>query len=225
MIEATARLFDPMALALVTGGTCLTATVSATREDLSRAVRALIPFFRANPARDEVLAQQAVRDIEYIVDLKGVGCADHVHTRCRFVRAAALQLVDAPTAALFATWAEQDMAERHERHDAAVRVWRTAADSAPAMGMIGTVLGLIGMFASMDDPSIMGASMALAMLTTLYGLFLSAVIAGPIAARLERLSLAERRWQQAAAQRLLNLAIDGTPERRQWLKQHLRSEG
>lgn len=225
MFEATARLFDPLAFGLVVGGTCLAAAVSATREDLARALRATVPLLRARPAREEQLARQAVRDIEQIVDLKGVGCADHVHTTSRFVRIAALHLVDMPTANGFAAWAEQDLSARQARHDAVVGIWRTAADTAPAMGMIGTVLGLIGMFAQMDDPSMMGASMALAMLTTLYGLFLSAVVAGPIAARLERLSVAELRWQQAAAARLVALVLDEAPERRHWLKQHLRSEG
>ena len=62
------------------------------------------------------------------------------------------------------------------------------ADAAPALGMAGTVIGLIGMFAAMDDPALMGPAMALAMLTTLYGLVLGAVLFGPIASRLERLS-------------------------------------
>lgn len=225
MIEVAARLFDPIAFGLVGGGTVLAAIVTATREDVGAALCALAPLLKARPARDESLARQAVSDIERIVELKGVGCADHVHTRSRFVRRAALHLVDAPTAAAFSLWAEQDLAERQARHEAACRVWRTAADAAPAMGMIGTVVGLIGMFARMDDPSAIGASMALALLTTLYGLFLSAVIAAPIAGRLERLSAAERQWQRAAATRLVALALESAPERRQWLRQHLRSEG
>src|SRR3546814_5904364 len=64
--------------------------------------------------------------------------------------------------------------------------------------MIGTVVGLVGMFIAMDDPATIGPAMALALLTTLYGLFVSAVIATPIAGRLERLSIAERRWKVAA---------------------------
>ena len=63
------------------------------------------------------------------------------------------------------------------------------------MGMIGTVIGLILMFAQMNDPAAMGPAMAIAMLTTLYGLILAFGIAGPVAARLERLSEAECAWQ------------------------------
>jgi len=52
----------------------------------------------------------------------------------------------------------------------------------------------------------MGPAMAIAMLTTLYGLVLAFGIAGPIAARLERLSEAECAWQARVAERLLALA-------------------
>ena len=80
------------------------------------------------------------------------------------------------------------------------------ADVAPNAGMIGTVIGLVGMFVAMDDPAHIGGPMAMALLTTLYGLLVSAVIAGPIAARLERLSAAELRWQRAVVDRLDALA-------------------
>jgi chemotaxis protein MotA len=62
------------------------------------------------------------------------------------------------------------------------------------------------MFAVMDDPSRIGPGMALALLTTLYGIVLSSAIAGPIAARLERLSEAELAWQRWTFERLEQLA-------------------
>jgi chemotaxis protein MotA len=62
------------------------------------------------------------------------------------------------------------------------------------------------MFATMDDPARIGPGMALALLTTLYGIILSSVIAGPIAGRLARLSEAELAWQRLAVERLELLA-------------------
>jgi len=50
----------------------------------------------------------------------------------------------------------------------------------PGVGMIGTLLGLIQMMANMSDPSALGTGMALAMITTLYGLLLGTVIYGPL---------------------------------------------
>lgn len=226
MLELAARLLDPTALALVLGGTMATAAIRVSREEALRALAALKPLFRARPAIDALIAQRAVRAIERIAERKGIVCADHVKTPSRFMRRAAIQLADAPSAEWFASWAKQELDERAARHEGAASVWRAASDSAPAMGMIGTVVGLIGMFVSMDDPASIGPAMALALLTTLYGLFVSAVIAAPIAGRLERLSIAERRWQAAALARLEALARAEAPATAaEWLVRRARAAG
>jgi chemotaxis protein MotA len=226
MLELAARLLDPTALALVLGGTIATAAMRGTRQEVGRAAAALKPLLRGRPAADSLIARRAVREIERIVELKGIACADHVKTDSGFMRRAAIQLADAPTADWFGSWAKKELEERAARHESAISFWRAAADSAPAMGMIGTVLGLIGMFVAMDDPATIGPAMALALLTTLYGLFVSAVIATPIAARLERLSIAERRWQAAALGRLEELARAETPATTsEWLIRRARASG
>ena len=72
--------------------------------------------------------------------------------------------------------------------------------------MAGTVIGLIGMFAAMDDPAALGPAMALALLTTFYGVVIANMIAAPIAARLADLSERELAWQREAADRMLAIA-------------------
>ena len=106
----------------------------------------------------------------------------------------------------FALWATQALADRAQRHGAAHRVWLSVADAAPALGMAGTILGLIGMFAAMDDPAALGPSMALALLTTFYGVVIANIIAAPIAARLADLSDRELAWQREAVDRMLVIA-------------------
>ena len=225
MFELAARLLDPMALLLVLGGTALSSAMRGTREDLARALAALRPLLRARPAADAMAARRSVREIEHIAEKKGIACADHVRGAGPFVRRAALRLADAATAEDFARWAKKDLEDRAARHEGAAAIWRAAAEAAPAMGMIGTVIGLIGMFAAMDDPATIGPAMALALLTTLYGLIFSAAVAGPIAGRLERLSMAERRWQQTALARLEALArAEASVTTEQWLKRRARAE-
>ncbi|NBN65317.1 motility protein A [Pannonibacter tanglangensis] len=60
------------------------------------------------------------------------------------------------------------------------RFYKALADSAPAFGMIGTLVGLVQMLASMDDPSAIGPAMAVALLTTLYGALVSNIICLPL---------------------------------------------
>lgn len=71
-----------------------------------------------------------------------------------------------------------------QRLDEAGRIYKQLGDAAPAFGMIGTLVGLVQMLSTMDDPSAIGPSMAVALLTTLYGAVLANVIALPISDKL-----------------------------------------
>jgi chemotaxis protein MotA len=81
--------------------------------------------------------------------------------------------------------------QRAERHRIVVECWTGVAETAPAMGMIGTLIGLVAMFTRMSDPQAIGAAMAVALLATLYGALLANLIAMPIAARLRTAARAE----------------------------------
>lgn len=67
-----------------------------------------------------------------------------------------------------------------DRHQLGASIFDALGDVAPAMGMIGTLIGLVGMLANMDDPKTIGPAMAVALLTTLYGSILATVVAIPI---------------------------------------------
>jgi len=65
-------------------------------------------------------------------------------------------------------------------------MFRGIGESAPAFGMLGTLVGLVQMLANLDDPSSIGPAMAVAMLTTFYGALIANLIALPIADKLAR---------------------------------------
>ncbi len=71
-----------------------------------------------------------------------------------------------------------------ERHEWGQKFFMKIADMGPAMGMIGTLIGLVGMLANMDDPKTIGPSMAVALLTTLYGAILANAVCIPVADKL-----------------------------------------
>lgn len=78
----------------------------------------------------------------------------------------------------------KDISLTTERHELGAGIFKTLGDIAPAMGMIGTLVGLVAMLSNMDDPKSIGPAMAVALLTTLYGAFLANVIALPISHKL-----------------------------------------
>jgi len=68
--------------------------------------------------------------------------------------------------------------------DEGSKVYRAIGDCAPAWGMVGTILGMVTMFANMSDPSKLGPAMATALLATLYGAVIANLFALPIADKL-----------------------------------------
>ncbi len=79
---------------------------------------------------------------------------------------------------------EKDVRMSSERHTLAGSVFKTMADVAPAMGMIGTLIGLVAMLSNMDDPKSIGPAMAVALLTTLYGAIMANMVGIPISDKL-----------------------------------------
>ena len=78
-----------------------------------------------------------------------------------------------------------------ERHEVGINMFKNMATMAPAMGMIGTLVGLVQMLANMSDPSAIGPAMAVALLTTLYGAVIANAFAQPIADKLARATAIE----------------------------------
>lgn len=72
-----------------------------------------------------------------------------------------------------------------KRHEVGHRVFKFMGSTAPAMGMIGTLIGLVQMLQALDDPASIGPAMAVALLTTFYGAVLAFLIFNPIAEKLE----------------------------------------
>lgn len=94
-------------------------------------------------------------------------------------------LVDGHDAEVVRSTLEKDILLTEERHDLGINIFRKLGDIAPAMGMIGTLIGLVAMLSNMDDPKAIGPAMAVALLTTLYGAMIANMLALPISDKLE----------------------------------------
>ncbi len=79
----------------------------------------------------------------------------------------------------------KDRSLAEQRHNSGSAIFTALAGVAPAMGMIGTLIGLVAMLANMDDPKAIGPAMAVALLTTLYGAVIANGMCEPIADKLK----------------------------------------
>ena len=81
---------------------------------------------------------------------------------------------------------EEEVRSSLQRHHMSARFFRRAAEVAPAMGLIGTLVGLVQMLGALQDPAAIGPAMGVALLTTLYGAILANMVFAPVAAKIER---------------------------------------
>ena len=110
-------------------------------------------------------------------------------------------LVDGHDADVVRGVLKKELNQTLERHDTGQKIWRAFGDVGPAMGMIGTLVGLVAMLANMSDPKSIGPAMAIALLTTVYGAVLANMVAMPIADKLV--------LRKAEEARIKSMMIDG----------------
>jgi len=92
-----------------------------------------------------------------------------------------------------------------ERHKIGAEIFSTMGAYAPSMGMIGTLIGLVQMLKQMNDPSLIGAPMAVALLTTFYGSVLANLLFNPIAGKLKTRSKQEMLVKQMILEGILSI--------------------
>ena len=98
-----------------------------------------------------------------------------------------------------------------KRHEIGVDFFNGAATFAPALGLIGTLIGLVQMLGSMEDPSSIGPAMAVALLTTFYGALFANVVFTPIAGKLGVRSSDEVLVKELSLQGILQIAGGANP--------------
>ena len=103
-----------------------------------------------------------------------------------FLRQALSLAVDGAPAETVEKILYQDTINLADRNEQALAVLKRAAEIAPSMGLIGTLIGLVQMLGTLSNPSTIGPAMAVAILTTFYGAMLAYVVLTPLSARLER---------------------------------------
>jgi chemotaxis protein MotA len=100
---------------------------------------------------------------------------------------------------------EAEITHTAARHKRGQQILEGIGAAAPAFGMIGTLIGLVQMLASMEDPSTIGPAMAVALLTTLYGALLANLAALPLADKLKVRSTEETLNMQVCLEGVLGI--------------------
>lgn len=98
-----------------------------------------------------------------------------------------------------------------ERHRLGAEIFTTLGTFAPALGMIGTLIGLVQMLQTMEDPSTIGPAMAVALLTTFYGAVMANILFLPIAGKLRNRSSEEVMIKELMSEGVISIAKGENP--------------
>ena len=210
---------DVPAILMVVLGTFAVTAISYTGEELREAQ----PSFRQAMFRTEIDPRVAARRVLTLADkarkrgmlsLQGdlYGVRD-----APFLQRSLTMLVDG----LQVDEIERNMTlEAHAlaqgRHRAAA-ILRRAAEVSPAMGLIGTLVGLVQMLGNLDSPERIGPAMSVALLTTLYGALMANVVFLPLASKLERNATAEQLVSQIYTMGVASMGRQENPRRLEML--------
>lgn len=127
-----------------------------------------------------------------IVELSGISRRDGIlaledkiaNVPDNFLKKGLQMLVDGISSEVIKQSMENDVVYMEKRHEQGHKMWDRLGYFGPALGMVGTLIGLVKMLATLDDPSKIGAGMAVALLTTFYGAMLANFFALPMECKL-----------------------------------------
>lgn len=216
--ELTAFI-DVPALLIVVGGTLAVTTMSYPLSDVTRAQHAMLvalftkPLDAAGAAVDALRLAEAAREHGPMqLQSRLPEFADRP-----FLQRAVSMVVDGSSAEEIERTMSSEINATTLRHSRASGVLRRASEVAPAMGLIGTLVGLVQMLGNLDNPATIGPSMAIALLTTLYGALLANMVFAPLAAKLERNAAAESLVSQIYLLGALSICRQENPRRLEML--------
>ncbi|MFO1146012.1 MAG: MotA/TolQ/ExbB proton channel family protein [Rhodospirillales bacterium] len=179
---------DVPSLLIVVGGTFAVLCVCFPLREVA-AMLACVGSVMLDGAPDPHAA--ALKALRLAADARTHGLL-HLEQRARrethapFLRKALTMVADGAGEAELEAVLRHDVLTASTRLRGAAAVLRRAADYAPAMGLIGTLIGLVQMLGQLSEPQRIGPAMAVALLTTFYGAVLANMVCSPLAVKLER---------------------------------------
>ncbi|MCB1763887.1 MAG: flagellar motor protein PomA [Gammaproteobacteria bacterium] len=176
---------------IVVGGTFMVTLMQVSLKDFlgsfTIAMRAF--FYKTDDANK--LIEEAVQ-LADIARKNGLLALEGQEISNSFLKQGISLCVDGHDPALVQRLLTKDINLTIQRHETGQSMFKNMAIMAPAMGMIGTLIGLVQMLANMADPASIGPAMAVALLTTLYGAVIANAFAQPLADKLARASQLEQ---------------------------------
>ncbi|MBF0142060.1 MAG: MotA/TolQ/ExbB proton channel family protein [Magnetococcales bacterium] len=176
---------------IVVGGTIASVCVRHKVSEVVGAFAVMMKAFVVRVEPTEEIINQLV-EMANIARKDGILALEKVKSGNAFLQGAVNQCVDGADPEFLTEILSKEVAYLAERHRKGVAIMESFGEFAPVYGVVGSLIGLIQMLASVDDPASIGPAMSLAFLSTFYGLLLAYLWAVPIAGKLGDVSADEQ---------------------------------
>jgi chemotaxis protein MotA len=193
-------LVQPAAFAIVVVGTFGAVLLQTRPATLRRGIRMLRWVFRP-PGDSRILLARDIQAWNQTVRREGpLALERHMNsTRDVFLAKGLRMVIDGIQPDKLRQLLDTEITAFETAERQAVRVWESAAGYSPTIGILGAVLGLIHVMENLTDPSRLGPGIAVAFVSTIYGVGLANLFFYPIANKLKNIVIAQVHQQEIAA--------------------------
>ena len=211
-IESMTPFADLPSFLVVVGGSLASALISVKIRSFMTAFRSIGIAFKP-PVLDPAGAIDTVVQLANTARKEGVLALEESAANMgdQFLKKGIMLIVDGTDPELVKGIMETELSYIDERHSSNATFYEQFATYAPAWGMVGTMIGLILMLGNLDDPDALGASMAISLITTFYGVIVANFLCNPVASKLRNISQEEILFKTVLVEGMLSIQAGENP--------------
>ncbi|MCR5503360.1 MAG: MotA/TolQ/ExbB proton channel family protein [Lachnospiraceae bacterium] len=206
------RYADIPSVVITIGGSIFATMTMFSMKDFVGSLKTITMIFKS-PTDDIAAMIKKIIDLSNVARKEGLLSLEEAAGELddAFMKKGILLIVDGTDPELVRGILETEMVSIEGRHKAKMKFWDSWGTMGPAWGMIGTLLGLVNMLYEMDDPSSIGPSMAVALITTLYGSVLANWVCAPVSGKLGANNDNEMMMKEIMIEGLLSIQAGENP--------------
>ncbi len=201
---------DIPSLVIVVGGTLAVTFVMFPLKTVFASIRVVLNAFFSRPKDPRELINKIV-ELANTARKDSLVALEKAEISDPFLKKGVLLVADGTEEDLVRSVLETDMNFTKQRHRRGQGIFKNMGSMSPAFGMIGTLIGLVKMLRTLDDPSSIGPAMAVALLTTFYGVVLANVVFIPISKKLEERSSEELLYREIVSEGVISILNGENP--------------
>ncbi|MFK7988488.1 MAG: motility protein A [Sandaracinaceae bacterium] len=175
---------DIPSLLIVIGGTIAATLIMERLQHVLGAVKVAMNAFKGGKTVSTSDTIKRIVELSAIARREGVLALEKEEVEDVFLAKGIRMAVDGMPEEEIVHTLQAELVSMKDRHSRGKNLFKFMSATAPSMGMIGTLIGLVQMLQSLDDPASIGPAMAVALLTTMYGAVVAFLVTGPIADKL-----------------------------------------